>query len=331
MPEIPMSVKTLDGLIPISMATLSPKALMGVDIYLKASSAAVPILFFACDELPDFTRIEPLASKGVNKLFIDRNDGGKYQNYLRENWKQLIEDDSQPITNRVAVMSEVMRDVLSEEFSAGDTTDIVLASQQLGKGTCQLIDREQLFGKELSSVLHHDYATFTHCTNVSLYGVLLARELGYSGSELQEIAVGGLLHDLGKLQIDERILTKPGRLDEFEFREIQKHPLTGYKDLVHRADLTFGQLMMTYQHHERVNGSGYPVGCAGNEIHPWAKICAVVDVYEALTSQRPYRMPMSHKTALTVLEKGAGSEFDSEIVQCWSYLITHKGEVVNAQ
>jgi HD-GYP domain-containing protein (c-di-GMP phosphodiesterase class II) len=321
-----MSTQTFEGLIPISIATLSPKALMGVDIYLKANPGTPPVLFFACDELPDFARLTPLASEGVNKLFIDRNDGGKYQAYLRENWKQLIEDDSQPIANRVSVMSEVMRDVLSAEFSVGDTTDIVLASQELGKGTCQLIDREHLFARQLCSVLHHDYATFTHCTNVSLYSVLLARELGYSGAELQEIAVGALLHDLGKLQIDERILTKPGRLDEFEFREIQKHPVRGYQELVHRNDLTFGQLMMTYQHHERINGTGYPVACCGNEIHPWAKICAVVDVYEAITSQRPYRVPMTHKTALAVLEKGAGTELDAEIVRCWHYLISQRDE-----
>jgi HD-GYP domain-containing protein (c-di-GMP phosphodiesterase class II) len=223
-------------------------------------------------------------------------------------------------------MSEVMRDVLSEEFSAGDTTEIVLASQQLSKGTCDILLDEPIVARQLCNVLHHDYATFTHCTNVSLYCVMLARELGFSGGELEEIAVGGLLHDLGKLQIDERILTKPGRLDEFEFREIQKHPLTGFRELVTRDDLSLGQLMMAYQHHERLNGSGYPVACEGDEIHPWAKLCAVVDVYEALTSQRPYRLPMTHKTALAVLEKGIGTEFDAEMVRCWKHLILNRGK-----
>ncbi|MEZ6135652.1 MAG: HD domain-containing protein [Pirellulaceae bacterium] len=316
----------IEGLIPISMATLSPKALLGIDIYLKPNAEAQPVLFCASDELPDFERLVPLITQGMNKLFIDRTDRGRYQEYLRENWKELLSDESQPITNRVAVMSEVMRDVLSEEFQQGDTADIVLASQQIGKGTCQLLEDQNIVARQLCSVLHHDYATFTHCTNVSLYCVLLARELGYGGEELQQIAVGGLLHDLGKLQIDERILTKPGRLDEFEFREIQKHPVTGFAELVNRDDLSEGQLMMAYQHHERLNGTGYPVGCLGNEIHPWAKICAVVDVYEALTSQRPYRLPMTHKTALAVLEKGKATEFDVELVDCWHKLIQRKDD-----
>ena len=316
---------SLDGLIPISMATLSPQALLGVDIYLKSSQESVPVLFYSSDELPDLSRLEPYVNQGVNKLFIDSSDRAKYQSYLRENWRDLISDDSMPITNRVAVMSEVMRDVLSEEFVSGDTESIVLASQQLGFGTCDLVSDNPVVARQLYNVLHHDYATFTHCTNVSLYAVVLARALGYRGEELTQIAIGGLIHDLGKLQIDERILTKPGRLDEFEFREIQKHPITGYVEICNRDDINFGQAMMAYQHHERLNGQGYPVGIRGDEIHPWAKICAVVDVYEALTSHRPYRLPMSHKTALSVLDKGDGTEFDSEILACWRSIILQKG------
>ncbi len=310
-----------DGLIPISMATLSPTSLLGIDIYLRASSHCTAVLFCRANEYPDFERLLPLVSQGVNKLFIDSGDRGKYQRYLRENWADLLADESSPLANRAAIMSEVIRDVLNEEFSNGDTASVVAATQRLGKVTCDLLSDQSIIAQQLCNVLHHDYATFTHSTNVSMYCVLLARELAFSNSDLREIAVGGLLHDLGKLQIDERILNKPGKLDDFEFREIKKHPGTGFALLIERDDLSFGQLMMTYQHHERIDGSGYPVGCLGDEIHPWAKLCAIVDVYEALTSHRPYRSPMSPKTALAVLDKGNGIEFDKEMLQCWRRLI----------
>lgn len=316
-----MAATTAESLIPISMATLSPDTLLGIDIYLRASNSSAPVLFCRDDELPDFGRLLPLVSQGVNKLFIDAADRGKYQKYLREHWADLLADETIPIANRTAVMSEVIRDVLNEEFRVGDTDRVVAASQRLGQFTCDLIGDQNIVALQLCNVLHHDYATFTHSTNVSLYAVLLARELGYSEKDLKEIAVGGLLHDLGKLKIDDRILTKPGKLDDFEFREIKKHPVTGFVELVDRDDLSFGQLMMTYQHHERINGSGYPVGCIGDEIHPWARLCAIVDVYEALTSNRPYRNPMTPKTALAILEKGDGVEFDSEMLQCWRQLI----------
>ncbi len=310
-----------DGLIPISMAMLSSSIVPGIDIYLKSSADSAAVLFCPAEDLPSFKRIEPLAREGVNKLFIDRSDRGKYQSYLRDNWEELLADESQSATNRMAVMSEVMRDVLNEEFTSGDTAGIVAASQSLARGSCQVIAQHPVVVNQLCSVLHHDYATFTHCTNVSFYCVLLARELGFDAEVQEEIAVGALLHDLGKLKIDERILTKPARLDEFEFREIQRHPSLGFEELTMRPDVTYGQLMMAYQHHERLDGSGYPVGLPGDEIHPYAKICGIVDVYEALTSQRPYRMPMNPSTALAVLDKGDSTEFDSEMLHCWRHLI----------
>lgn len=316
-----MTATCTEGLIPISMAMLSPKVLPGVDIYLKPSPTSKAVLFCPGDALPDLERLEPLVRQGVNKLFIDRSDRDSYQQYLRDNWEDLLADESQPITNRMAIMSEVMRDVLSEQFDRRVTDDIVWVSKKLGKGSRDLVGDSPILIRHLAKVLHHDYATFTHSTNVSLFCVLLARALGYSPEEQEEIAVGALLHDLGKLQIDDRILTKPGKLDEFEFREIRKHPVTGFEAIAERDDLSFGQVMMAYQHHERLNGSGYPVGCVAEDIHPYAKLCAIADVYEALTAQRPYREPMSPQTALAILDKGDGTEFDSEMLECWRQLI----------
>ncbi len=319
-----MLFSATDSLIPISMATLSPTRPLGVNIYLRARTNEPPVLYCAADDLPDYERLIPLVSEGVNKLFIDASERSTYQLYLRENWDDLLADKSAPLANRVAVMSEVLRDVLDVEFEKNDTESIVAASQRLGSVTSDLLSEPNIVAQQLCNVLHHDYATFTHCTNVSMYCILLARALGFSQEDVQEIAVGGLLHDLGKLQIDERILTKPGRLDEFEFREIMKHPVTGFIALVERDDMSFGQLMMTYQHHERLDGSGYPVGSVGTEIHPWARLCSIVDVYEALTSNRPYRKPMSPKTALAVLDRGNGTEFDSEMLACWRQLINNR-------
>ncbi len=314
----------ITGLIPISIATICPDVPLGVNIYLRPGPDAPPVLFSAFKDIPDIRKLSALTSNGVNKLFIDRDEYSRYQEDLRENWKSLAADESTPVTQRMAVLSEVMRDVLSRSFQTARADSIVQVSQQLASGACELISHEPIVTRQLCSVLHHDYATFTHSTNVSLYAVLLARELGFRGEQLEQIAIGALLHDIGKLEIDERILTKPGRLDEFEFREVKKHPTTGFRALVSREDLNKGQLMMVYQHHERMNGSGYPVGCTGDEIHPWARLCAVVDVFEALTSDRPYRMPMTHKTALAVLDNGEATEFDADILACWRTMVNQR-------
>ncbi len=97
------------------------------------------------------------------------------------------------------------------------------------------------------------------------------------------------MHDIGKLEIDSRILNKPGKLDDLEFRKVKTHPIVGFRRLVSIPNVTRIHFLMTYQHHERLDGKGYPVGIERHEIDITAKICTVADVYEALTSNRPYR------------------------------------------
>lgn len=261
-----------DGLIPISPATLVADAWPGLDLYLRSTSDSKPVLYHSGDEAPVGSSFMQLSQSVGCKLYIDKSQRGIYQDYLRANWQDLVKDTDKPLVNRVGVMSDVMRDVLGAGFDSGDTNQIVTCSKDLASAACQVIGDSPIVMGQLLSVLHHDYGTFTHSTNVALYCVLLARELGISGPALEEIAVGGLIHDLGKLQIDEKILNKPGRLTEAEFRVVKEHPTVGYRQLCARKDLSFGQLMMVYQHHEKVNGSGYPVGCSADETHDWARI-----------------------------------------------------------
>lgn len=277
------------------------------------------VLFLSNDQKADLDRLGEIAKERSGKLYIHCEDRAKYQQYLRNNWRTLAE--SQPVEVRVMMLGEVMRDVLRSEFVVPDTERIVLVSKQLAKDTCLAIENQSVTVHQLCNVLHHDFATFTHVSNVSLYCTLLGREFGFVGDELEQIALGGLLHDIGKLQIDEAILSKPGRLSDSEFAVIKKHPIIGFRELAERDDLSDGQLMMCYQHHERLNGTGYPVGCLDADIHPWAKLCAITDVFEALTANRPYRKPMSLKTALAVLEKGRGEEFDPEMLDSWHRLV----------
>jgi HD-GYP domain-containing protein (c-di-GMP phosphodiesterase class II) len=134
---------------------------------------------------------------------------------------------------------------------------------------------------------------------------------------LEQIAKGAMLHDLGKRFIPASILSKPAKLDREERAVIETHPLRGYEELCQRDDVTFEQLMMTYQHHEKWDGSGYPVGIARDEIHPWARMLAVVDVFDAMTGMRPYRKPATAQAAMDYIRQNAGTHFDPEVVECW--------------
>ncbi|MEP0344689.1 HD-GYP domain-containing protein [Rhodopirellula bahusiensis] len=214
-----------------------------------------------------------------------------------------------------------MLDVLQCCFSSSDVDATVHAVGELGGLAASLISREDFAARDLFRVMSHDYATFVHSANVAMYAGLLAHGLGMRRHDIELVISGGLLHDLGKLEIPDRILTKPGRLTEEEFEIVKRHPGEGFRQLARREDLTFGQLMMVYQHHERLDGVGYPVGCVDDEIHSWGRLCAVVDIFEAVTSKRPYRTPMSREAACNLIRRDSGRGLDQEMVECWISII----------
>lgn len=196
---------------------------------------------------------------------------------------------------------------------------------QLGEQIVDTIVDDDLLLSDLFRVMQHDYCTFTHVSNVCAYCLALATALGITArASLTAIAAGALLHDIGKRKTPAAILNKPGKLTSSEREIVERHPRDGFEELRGRSDLQWGQLMMTYQHHERPDGRGYPVGVEQDELHPWAQICSVADVFEALTGERPYRTPMPLDQALGFLQQRSGTQFNAEFVQCWVQSMTRK-------
>src|SRR5262249_58452180 len=153
-------------------------------------------------------------------------------------------------------------------------------------------------------------------------GVIVGEGLGMGAdNEYEPLAKAAILHDIGKRFIPASILSKPAKLDPEEREIIETHPQRGYEELCGRDDMTEAQLMMVYQHHERYDGKGYPVGFQGDEIHPWARMLAIVDVFDAMTGTRPYRRPTMPADAMEYICKGAGTHFDPEMVACWNSIM----------
>lgn len=306
--------------IQISVATLLPTETVGLNLYQQEHDSKRLVLYRGAEYPLTMEDLDRLRGRGVHRLFISKASRAVYQKYLR---KIATSTDTRqiPLATRTGALTEVVRDVLQSAFQRDDVDKTVHAAEQLGMLAGDIIGKDEFAASDLFDVLHHDYATFTHSANVAFYCGILASELGYSKEDIVRITTGGLLHDLGKLEIEEEILCKPGKLDDVEFRRIRMHPLLGFRKLANREDLSHGQLMMAYQHHERRDGKGYPVGCVSEDIHPWAKICAVVDVFEALTSQRPYRTPMPKSKALLLQQRDNGTAFEPEILACWKSII----------
>lgn len=167
----------------------------------------------------------------------------------------------------------------------------------------------------LNDIRTHDDYTFSHSVNVCILSTVLGLAMGYSETRLRELSLGGLLHDLGKMVVPCEILNKPDKLTEDEFVVVKRHSESGFEILRRQHDVPLLASHIAFQHHEKVDGSGYPRGLVKEEIHEYARIVAIADVYDALISDRSYRRGMLPHKAYEILHASANSHFDEEILQ----------------
>ena len=156
-----------------------------------------------------------------------------------------------------------------------------------------------------------DTETQGHSRRVALYSRRLAEELMLPPEEVTEIERGALLHDIGKIGVSDTILLKPGKLTEEEWGEMRKHTMYGY-EILRRMDFLGKARLLVRNHHERFDGEGYPDRIRGTDIHIGARIFAVIDTYDAMTSDRPYRKALPASVAREEIEKHRGAQFDPE-------------------
>jgi HD-GYP domain-containing protein (c-di-GMP phosphodiesterase class II) len=153
-----------------------------------------------------------------------------------------------------------------------------------------------------------------HSARVSAYAESVARRLGWDSRRIAVVGLGGALHDVGKIAVDVEVLRKPGPLDPDELAQIQRHPEAGAQLLHGIADFKHALPCVLY-HHERWDGSGYPTGRAGTRIPVEARLLAVADAFDAMTSPRPYRAALTSEQALGELERCAGTQFDPKLAR----------------
>ncbi len=161
-----------------------------------------------------------------------------------------------------------------------------------------------------------DAYTAGHNLRVALYALRLAEELKLNKDQLRAIAQGGVVHDVGKLKVPDSILNKPGKLTAEERSVMEFHPVSGY-DMCKRLGFLNEELSVIRSHHEKWDGTGYPDQLSSENIPLLARITAIADVYDALTSSRSYRLAMSHDEAMRIIEQGSGVHFDPACVKAW--------------
>ena len=169
---------------------------------------------------------------------------------------------------------------------------------------------------QLTDIRAHDAYTFAHSVNVAVLSAMMGMLCHMPRDEISLITLGGLLHDLGKVDVSSAILTKNRGLSDREFKIMKNHPLDGSRRILNVSDLPKKSILaaIAAQHHEHIDGSGYPNGITGNEMHHYAKITAIADVYDALTSERPYKKAYMPNIAYNIMHNINKGQFDQDLL-----------------
>lgn len=170
--------------------------------------------------------------------------------------------------------------------------------------------------KQVEDMIKKYPEVYRHSCSVRDLATNFAFFLGYSYQEAMKIRLGAYIHDVGKSFIDKEILLKQGKLTKEEFEVVKTHSHIGY-EFLEKEKMTLDKdlLAIVLQHHERVDGTGYPFGLKGKEIHPYAKLVSLCDVYDAITSTRSYKVAYSSNYAFYAIEEGMGTQFDKQLAE----------------
>lgn len=190
---------------------------------------------------------------------------------------------------------------MSFMFSNVKSADLAGASKSIADELMTAINDNDALAVDINTLKVSDEYTFKHSVDVATMAMIIAKTTGMTKQQVYDIGVAGILHDIGKSQVPNEILNKPGKLTDEEFAIMKMHPVYGYNILKNNDSLTNEIKLGVLQHHEKINGKGYPVGMEGPDISEFAKIITVVDIYDALVTERPYKKGFSPRDAVEMI------------------------------
>jgi HD-GYP domain-containing protein (c-di-GMP phosphodiesterase class II) len=245
-------------------------------------------------------------------LYIDKREAGVFQTYMEDNIGMVLKDQAKPMREKseavYAVTTNLINDLLQEPKAASINKMKSMVDSQLE----YVMDNPGAVNS-LMSITEHDYYTYTHSMNVAIYLVGLGGEMKLSSQEIQELSMGGMLHDLGKAKISLDIINAKGKLTDEQFQEMMAHPEIGVqllRDVDKDKNVPENCYFAILHHHEKFCGGGYPENKKGEEIHLYGRMTKVCDVFDALTTKRSYKEAMTSFEALRLMKEKMFDELD---------------------
>jgi len=301
----------------IAKDVLADDTALGFDLYLRNESGGSYkyVLFSRGGEQVNSDRKEEFLNRNAQKLYISTDDTDKYLEYQEKNLNELISNEDKSTLEKSGTVYQVAENVvqgLLEDPRSGH--NMKRASEWVNSTLMHIIQDENSFSS-LFEVASRDYSTYTHSINTSVIGLLFGKYLSLTPHELDCLGMGFMLHDVGKLALPPKVINKSGTVSGDEYNAIKKHPKLGLDLLIHRNDIDASSLKVVIQHHENQDGSGYPYGIGGNEIHLFGSIARIIDVYDAMTTERSYAKAKRPFSVLAEMREKMSGCFNEELLK----------------
>ncbi len=274
-------------------------------------------------EIYDQDHLKLLKDQNIQDLYIEHKDHDKYSKDITDYLSKIIDDKDKPIILKTEIMHELASDTMHDLLYHDITSQKIQKLSSSIDNTVHFILNEPDAVRSMLQVTSHDYYTYTHSIDVSTYALGFGSHLGLNEIQLKIIGKGAMLHDIGKKKIPLEILNKNGFLSEDEFEIMKKHPTYGVELLKEFGEDEEIILTIIEQHHEKMNGKGYPKGLKGDEIHPFSQIVALCDIFNALTTKRSYKEALTSFEAFKVMHEYMKDELNLKLL---SKFINFMGE-----
>lgn len=253
--------------------------------------------------------IDALRKLGISGVYIREGEEEENIQYSEDDpiapaTLEKIEKLKVPDRKKVAISESVRARVaegMSYLYSNTDSAQLADATKDITNDLMKAIDDNDAIAVDISALKVSDEYTFKHSVDVATMSMVIAKKLGMSKEQIYDIGIAGLLHDIGKSKIPNEVLNKPGRLTDEEFEIMKQHTVFGYRILQEKDDIKEDIKLAVLQHHEKINAKGYPMGVEAAKICQYAKIISVVDIYDALVTERPYKHGFTPRDAVEMI------------------------------
>lgn len=294
----------------IRLSTIRPSKATAFDVYIHIDGQMVHYLR-AGDKLSSL-KIETLHDKDTGSSFYVKTEQKEaYRDWVKE---EMNADDLNPF-EKSKILRESSVALMEDLFENPDVNTALDESRPIIKNFIDFMETAPEAMGYMISLSGHDFYTYNHSLDVSIYSLGLGSALTFNKADLEELGVGSLFHDIGKRNVALEILCKKGGLDDAEWEQMKRHPQYGLMILNQNPNVSDAVKAACFEHHESFSGNGYPQGITGQEIHPFARIVAITDTYDAMTTQRSYNVPLKPLDAVSMMKEKLAGRYDPDFLK----------------